>query len=420
MKKPVVAFVSQPFDGVLPPRQNSIGIYIYEIAQRLSDRFDVHVITQARYRQEHPRRVGDVTYHHLTIKPDYFLSRAQEKLLGRDSLARFEHNRYRWFFALQAALAGRRIGCDLAFLFNFSQFAPVIRRFNPGIKLAVQMRCEWLNQLDERQLARNLRSLDTVIGCSEYITRRAAQRFPDATTRFMTIYNGIDTARFAYEPGIAGNGGKRILYLGRLSPEKGVHTLIDAFALAHDSDPELRLSLVGGQRQLPSRMLVDLADDPLVRNLKRFYTTASDREYVAVLRGMIGDHGLQDAVDLPGNIPYEEVVHHYRSATMLVNPSLSEAFGRGPAEASAIGLPVIASTACGLPEVVVDGETGLLVDPEQPRALADAILRLHRDPSLRRKLSVAAHARARDLFSWPAVSAEVAAYCREALAEGGS
>jgi glycosyltransferase involved in cell wall biosynthesis len=296
----------------------------------------------------------------------------------------------------------------------------VIRRFNPRLKLSLQMRCEWLNQLDRSQLDRNLRSIDTVIGCSEYITNRAAERFPDATTRFMTIYNGIDTKRFAYEPEIAGNGGKQVLYMGRLSPEKGVHTLVEAFAMAHRADPELRLCLVGGQRQLPSRMLVDLADDPLVLDLKRYYTTGSDGEYIAALRGMIRDHGLSAAVQMPGNIPYDEVVAYYRSATMLVNPSLSESFGRGPAEAGAIGLPVIASTACGLPEIVVDGETGLLVPPEQPGALAEAILRLSNDSSLRRELSVAAQQRVEARFSWSAVSAEVAAHCHASLAKGRS
>jgi glycosyltransferase involved in cell wall biosynthesis len=85
---------------------------------------------------------------------------------------------------------------------------------------------------------------------------------------------------------------------------------------------------------------------------------------------------------------------------LFVNPSRAESFGVAALEAAASGLPVVASRVGGLPEIVAEGETGLLVPPEDPAALAEALSGLIRSPERRRELGQAARARAVERYDW--------------------
>ena len=94
----------------------------------------------------------------------------------------------------------------------------------------------------------------------------------------------------------------------------------------------------------------------------------------------------------------------YARGTVGVLPSLEEAFGLPLAEAMASGLPTVATRVGGMPELVVDGETGLLVPPDDAGALADALVRLLEDPALASRLGAGGRARAVERFSWDAVA----------------
>ena len=110
---------------------------------------------------------------------------------------------------------------------------------------------------------------------------------------------------------------------------------------------------------------------------------------------------------LHGRRRHDELPDFYRGADIVVVPSLSEAFGMATVEAMACGLPVVATDAGGLPEVVVDGETGLLVRRNDPRGLADALVRLAGDEQLRRRLGAAGRSRVEQLFSYDRIAVEV-------------
>jgi glycosyltransferase involved in cell wall biosynthesis len=100
-----------------------------------------------------------------------------------------------------------------------------------------------------------------------------------------------------------------------------------------------------------------------------------------------------------------------------VNPSRAESFGVAALEAAASGLPVVASRVGGLPEIVADGETGLLVPPEAPAALAEALRSLIRSPERRRELGKAARARAVERYDWRRCAQAMERLYEAALAE---
>lgn len=146
-----------------------------------------------------------------------------------------------------------------------------------------------------------------------------------------------------------------VLYAGRLSPEKGVLELVDAAA-------GLNLVVAG--------------DGPL-------------RAQVPQARGFL---------------PPDELQRLYARAAIVACPSRREGFGVACLEAMAHGRPVVASAVGGLKDLVVDGETGVLVPPRDPRALRSALERLLGDRDLRLALGAAGRERARERFSWPAVT----------------
>jgi len=105
-----------------------------------------------------------------------------------------------------------------------------------------------------------------------------------------------------------------------------------------------------------------------------------------------------------GMVPHDELLDLYGRAAVVACPSHREGFGVVCAEAMAHGRPVVASAVGGLLDLVVDGETGLLVEPGDVRALRRALRRLLEDSELRRRLGEAGRRRARERFSWPSVT----------------
>jgi len=153
-----------------------------------------------------------------------------------------------------------------------------------------------------------------------------------------------------------------VLYAGRLSPEKGVDELVDA-----------------------------------ARGMK--LVVAGDGPLRARVPGALGF------------VPHDELQRLYARAAIVACPSRREGFGVACLEAMAHGRPVVASSVGGLRDLVVDGETGLVVPPRDPAALRRALERLLEDSDLRRRLGAAGRERARERFSWDAVTdATLAAY----------
>jgi glycosyltransferase involved in cell wall biosynthesis len=263
------------------------------------------------------------------------------------------------------------------------------------------MHADWLLQFDRKLIAKRLALADAIIGVSDYVTRGIRRVFPEFAHRCFTVFNGCDVAQI--KPNPARHGSRclsRIVFVGRLSPEKGLHVLIDAFRRVVKSRPDACLEIIGPEGMAPQSFIIGLSTDPLVRGLNRFYDGQS---YSERLREHSKGKLLGNLVFL-GFLTREEMIQRLRQADLFVQPSIaSEMFGMAVTDAMAAGLPVVATRICGLPEVVAHEASGLLVPPDNPEVLAEAIIRLLNDSQLSEEMGRAGRSRVERMFSWEVV-----------------
>jgi glycosyltransferase involved in cell wall biosynthesis len=308
-----------------------------------------------------------------------------------------------WHHLGYAAEIGRRVrqlGCDVVHVMNYSQFVPVIRKLHPRCRISLHMQCEWLSQLDTGLVEKRLNQTDLVIGCSEYITRKTAKKFPQYANRCVTVPNAASE--------VASDGGSRrdskaVLCVNRLSPEKGIHILIQAFRQVLKKFPDARLHLVGGAWAVPLEFLVELSDEPQVRALRVFYKnggSGTKDPYVEVLEKEAGEE-LGKRINFEGHVVHDQIGQYYKRAAVLVSSSVwNEPFGISLVEAMMHGVPVVATRVGGMTYTVDHGRTGFLVDPEDPTALAKAICEILGDRERARRMGEAGRKRALEKFSW--------------------
>jgi glycogen synthase len=196
--------------------------------------------------------------------------------------------------------------------------------------------------------------------------------------RLHLIPPGVNPSLFEgpFEDPFSGVGRPRILLVGRLAPQKGVSTLVEAAGLL--KDPSAKVLLVGDGSERPK----------LEREAKRI--------------------GVGDRVRFEGFVAHERRPAALVHVDLLVLPSLYEELGTVLLEAMQAGLPVVASKTGGIPDVIEDGVNGMLVLPGEPEALARAIDRFLADRDLARRLSEGAQQRAKD-YDWEVLAERVLA-----------
>ena len=206
-------------------------------------------------------------------------------------------------------------------------------------------------------------------------SRAVAHRFTRARGKVRLVPNGLDLKRFAPRPpsaflraalGVPPSAPVAVS-VGRHVPEKGYRHLVNAAALVERTRSGVHWILVG------------------------------DGELRSGLEAQARRLGLASGVHFTGS--RDDVADVLALADVFVLPSESEGFGRVLVEAMAMGRPVVATTVGGIPDVVVDGATGLLVAPADPAALADAVRALLDDPARAAALGAAGRARAESTFS---------------------
>jgi glycosyltransferase involved in cell wall biosynthesis len=218
---------------------------------------------------------------------------------------------------------------------------------------------------------------DRILTVSEASKRDILRFFRVKPEKIVVIYNAIDE-RFAVEPDEAHIVRTReryqlhdqfVLYVGNIKPHKNLERLIEAFHRVRSQGLDhLKLLIIGDE-------------------ISRLQT----------LRRAVHRHKLHTHVRFLGFVPLETLAVLYRLASVFVFPSLYEGFGLPPLEAMASGTPVVTSNVSSLPEVV--GDAAVLVDPYDPEAIADGMMRALTDDALRAELRARGLERAR-AFSW--------------------
>jgi glycosyltransferase involved in cell wall biosynthesis len=203
---------------------------------------------------------------------------------------------------------------------------------------------------------------------------------------------------------------------------RGARLVIAASTALAESARELgarRVEVIPSGVDLPADV-GDEARPPEVLYAGRLSPEKGVEELVAATNGMklvvAGDGPLRPRVPgALGFVPHDELQLLYARAAVVACPSRREGFGVACLEAMAHGRPVVATSVGGLRDLVVDGETGLVVEPRDPHALRAALERLLADEELRRRLGAAGRERARDRFSWDVTTAAlVTAYAEAA------
>jgi glycosyltransferase involved in cell wall biosynthesis len=249
-------------------------------------------------------------------------------------------------------------------------YLAICRRLLPRLRLVVSIHGrDLLDPYGELRfmnwLARYLlNSADAIVSPSAGFAAQCAPVLGKAPAPTV-ILNGSDLAD-GVQRGVAREAAT-LLAVASLDHWKGLDVLLRAVALLHEDFPALRLELAG---EGPERGALEA----LARSL-----------------------GIADSVVFAGFLDRMSLTRSLERCTAFVLPSRSEPFGIAVVEALAAGAPVVASRVGGIPEIITDGHNGLLVPPENPAALADALRTILSAPDLRSRLSEAGPVRAGEL-----------------------
>lgn len=416
-KKMKIAFVYQPLGPIsIPLRSGSLGIWIYHVARRLTKSASILVYARKGAGQARVVRHDQVEYRRISAGVDVMIARL---------LNLFSHWRkpqkpllalslYYLGYIIKVAFDVKRQQVDVVHVFNFSQFVPILKFIAPKSRVILHMECEWLSQLDKAMIEKRIDDADLVIGCSHYITRKITARYPAHSSKCLTIYNGVEIDSNGKLAAAAKVDDKlqKLIFVGRVSPEKGVHVLIDAFAIVAREFPNCTLDIIGPEWVAPLEYIVGLSDDAKVADLASFYK----KSYLAQLEERV-PASIKDRITFVGHVSPQDLPGFYQQADVLINPSFSEAFGMTLVEALSNRVPVIASRVGGMVEVVEGQKVGLLVESGVAADLADAIAQLLRDANLRASMGKAGRERVKQLFSWDHVAAEFHQQCENVYAQ---
>jgi glycosyltransferase involved in cell wall biosynthesis len=232
--------------------------------------------------------------------------------------------------------------------------------------------------LGEAITAISCHSADLIFALSEFSRTDTCRAYRVPLSRIGVMYAGVDYSflghRAAYSK--SREGPLTLLFCGRLNgprEQKGIDVLLKSLPSAVQ-DHDVVLHIIGTGPRLEQ------------------YRTLAEKLNVA------------RHVRFLGFVEHDEMPQHYAQADLFVLPSRRESFGLVLAEAMACGLPVVATTAGAIPEVVEDGVTGVLVPPDEPEALAEAINSLLSDRETRAAMGMKGRERVEKHFTWDKVA----------------
>jgi glycogen(starch) synthase len=240
----------------------------------------------------------------------------------------------------------------------------------------------WINGSISRQVhaleSWLVRESDSLITCSASMRDEITTLFGPFRPDVRVIRNGIEVARWPFAARKKPAGPARLLYVGRLEYEKGIHDLIAALRRIRRTHPGTALTIAGEGTQL----------DWLIEEARR--------------------HRVLKATTFRGHLDHTELLYALHSADAVVLPSHYEPFGIAALEAAAAGAPLVTSNVGGLGELVINGQTGMSFAPRDLAGLATAVRQVLDDPDKAQQRAIAARERLTSDFDWGMVANETA------------
>ncbi len=322
--------------------------------------------------------------------------RKLERLLGLDDQLRrsvLPRKYVRLALALRELIAGAGVDHIHAHFASRAGHVTAIVGTMTGVPYSITAHAKdiYHEDVDRNVLVWQLAAARFVITVTDFNRRYLRDLLgPEAGARVRRVYNGVDLSRFDVVPYESAEAG-RILGVGRLVEKKGFDVLVEACRILRDRGCRFFCEIVGGGAE------------------------------ESALRAQVNGAGLSGRVLLTGALPTEDVAGKMALASVVVLPCVAGRDGNVDAlptvllEAMARGRPVISTRLSGIPEIVEDGETGILVEPRDAAALADALERVLEDRAGGSRMGAGGRARAERLFDLTSNASEVG---RELLLSG--
>jgi glycosyltransferase involved in cell wall biosynthesis len=399
-----IAYVTQPWDGI--GGGSSLGILTCNLLKRLSVNNETMVFCKTgKCNFENSDRIK---YYYYESRFDYFISRSLKAFESYNPkknhlIPYFSLNLYFFFYSFRIAVKLFLEKAEVVHIHNFSQFINIIRFINPKIKIILHMHCEWLSQLNKKMIRRRIKKADIIIGCSQYIRNKIINVFPDLEYKITSVPNATEIREIKKESPAVDNRVMKILFVGRISPEKGVHTLIEIFNKVVKEIPSVQLDLAGAIKTLPKDFIIKMDQNPAVAGLSRFY---NEKSYYEQLVSFI-DPAAMNKIKFHNHLNQAKLSEFYQQADIVVNPSISESFGMAVIEANSYGLPVIVSNIGGMDELVQDGVNGYKIDPSDINLFYKRIIELLTDDDKRNAMGKNGEKLIKEFYNWERVSSEL-------------
>ncbi len=404
----MISLHTSPLDQPGTGDAGGMNVYVLELSRRLAARgVEVDIFTRATSSQLDPVvEVGDgILVRHIPAGPFEGLSKAElpGQLCGfarevlRAEAAQLPghydalHSHY-WLSGQVGALARDRWGVPL--IHSMHTMAKVK---NEALALGDTPEPAVRVHGEEQVVA----AADALIANTDIEAKQLINLYSAAPDRVEVIHPGVDLELFRPMPraevrrrlGLSEDA-HVLLFAGRIQPLKAPDVLLGAVAVLLARQPELR-----------SRLIVPVVGGP----------SGSGLEHPTALADLAVELGIADVVRFIPPVAQSVLAEWCAAATLVAVPSYNESFGLVAVEAQAAGTPVIAAAVGGLPTVVRDGRSGLLVDTHEPRDWAAAIERVLDDEDLHARLSAGAAAQARE-FSWERTAEKTLAVYAQAAA----